>query len=407
MAIEKVQIETSIKLDEGDAEKKLTNLFNNVMEKSVIGKLNRGALQFAEKLGFNKNIIDFSKQVSLLGKYFDDNLRRGANYVRSALFGFSKSLEGGKEGGGAEGGAGASGASKVADKVESSKNATLRLLPILMGIGGVVTAVLGSLKPIQTVISAIGTMFSMLFMPIALILLAFLSPVLMGLAAILSSKLFDKMLSYTSRLVGYMFSLAPTITGVIHWLLGGIGSVLGGIASGFMGFIRGMALGIRVISVVISAIEKSFLSVLRGIWDSIVTFVHITNIFLGAIKPIAQGIWNDIKTFIGLIRVIVGAIRDIANPTKAVSSVAMSGLSAVASVLHLSSGGIIEKTGLAYVHKGEAVVPSGASVGAGSSSPVINITVNANGYTGNPRNLADMIGRVVEERVGRAMRWKS
>ncbi len=84
------------------------------------------------------------------------------------------------------------------------------LLGVGMGILGFVAGlfeIASGLAPVRTMMSAITSMFQMVFLPIGMILMAFLIPVLQGLAMVLQSKTFQHLLDETSEFVSFVTKL--------------------------------------------------------------------------------------------------------------------------------------------------------------------------------------------------------
>jgi TP901 family phage tail tape measure protein len=180
------------------------------------------------------------------------------------------------------------------------------------------------------------------------------------------------------------FPIVALILGVIlvvtHW--GAIMKWFGGVFSAIGTFIHS----------IISKIGDAFSglgSTIKGVWDGIV----------GAIK-------GAINFIIGIINAFIGGIDNIQVNVGPVHV----GF-AIPKIPYLASGGYVESTGLAMIHRGEHVVPARTSPigagGAGVGGQTVNMYVTINGPS---RQMADDFIKEVSRRLkqqGVLVSWTS
>ncbi len=342
---------------------------------------------------------------------------------------------------------------------------------ILGAIGGVASLVGGilgialSLKPVTTVLEAIGSMFKLIFLPIGMIMLAFLMPVLQGLAMVLNSKTFQGILLATTNFLKFVtgLNIPKLFVEAVNSLWKKLGvafssvvKILSTVDNDIINFWKAVRadllhaliylgenfivkpltalynlLGLVKNSIIdagkfiISHIEIFFNDILSGL-------KFIANIFTSGLRDAANFIirpfvamWdgiqkvfvpplNVIKTilnyiFVG-IRDVINAIRGVTNIGGDIKSIPSKIGGAVtgffSGLAHLASGGSIISSGLAVVHKGENVIPAGASLNNGNGTTNITLHMTVNGVT-DVRDLVDKVQKEIEKRTGRMLRWST
>jgi phage-related protein len=341
-----------------------------------------------------------------------------------------------------------------------------RLIGGAIGLLGQIASAVMSLKPVQKMISAISSLFQMIFLPIGLILMAFLMPVLQGLAQVLSSKIFEKIMIATSNFLKWVTALdIPSILGTAlsnfwNWMVGGLTTFFGGIGTA-LGEFKSLVVGridsfINMVKEAYAVLQAGVMRVVDGLetlWgyiDGGIKFVvgifsplfgilvngvkFLGNLLMVPLNAIMSGInfvmgifssfWgfiqnpiqmvvsflqmisNGINSFIGVVHKLNPA-NDVKSAVSSVGNAVSNAVSGVFSgIAHLASGGTIVSSGLAVVHKGETVVPAGKTMGGESQQNSFHIEIHVHGVT-DPRELADRVQKEFESRTGRMLRWSS
>jgi phage-related protein len=137
-----------------------------------------------------------------------------------------------------------------------------------------------------------------------------------------------------------------------------------------------------------------------AMWDGIQkVFVPPINV----IKTILNYIFGGIKDVINAIRGVTNIGGDIKSIPSKIGGAVTGFFSGLA---HLASGGSIISSGLAVVHKGENVIPAGASLNNGNGTTNITLHMTVNGVT-DVRDLVDKVQKEIEKRTGRMLRWST
>ena len=342
---------------------------------------------------------------------------------------------------------------------------------ILGAIGGVASLVGGilgiavSLKPVTTVLEAIGSMFKLIFFPIGMIMLAFLMPVLQGLAMVLNSKTFQGILLATTNFLKFIagLNIPKLFVEAVDSLWKKLGNafssvvkILSTVDNDILNFWKAVRadllhaliyLGENFIVKPLTAlynllglVKTSIIDVGRFILSHITVFFNdifkgltfIATVFTSALRNAANFIvrpfvamWDGIqKVFVPPINVIktilnyiFGGIKDVINAIRGVTNIggdiksipskiggAVTGF--FSGLAHLASGGSIISSGLAVVHKGENVIPAGASLNNGNGTTNITLHMTVNGVT-DVRDLVDKVQKEIEKRTGRMLRWST
>lgn len=233
---------------------------------------------------------------------------------------------------------------------DSSSGSKGMMMPLL-GIFGAVVGILAGMKPVSAVLKALNNMFEIVFLPLGMIFLAMLMPLLLVMARILSSTQFINFLKITTKSIPLVVSAVTT--------------------------------GLNILGGILTTVYNDIISVINfGI-------TLITN-------PL-----KAIKEFTGFINTAIKAVVNFFTGGGIVSGFAgfFKGIS------HLDTGGYIQSSGIAVVHKGESVVPAGGSLAKGAGH-TFNITVNANTTSATtPKDIANEVMKAIESRVGRLQGW--
>ena len=245
----------------------------------------------------------------------------------------------------------------------------------LIGIAGGVLGIIANLKPVKTILGAIGSIFSLIFLPLGMIMMAFLAPVLMGLVSILSSKVFQNLLKWSVGFFRFMMKLSPT------QILTSIGKF---IVSLGLGIIKGF---VTIGGSIINGVGKFFMTLINYV-------INLPSEILKGLMNLGTWIVNG---FVTAVSTIVKSLLNAVNPANIGKSIG----NFFAGITKLDSGGTIAQTGMALVHKGETVVPSNTNVGGHT----FNITVNHSGGMYDPKKVAEDTLREIERKLGRLQRW--
>lgn len=245
----------------------------------------------------------------------------------------------------------------------------------LLGVGMIalsgITAIIGTLKPVQTIISAIQSVINAIFLPLGLLLMALLLPVLILLAALLRTNLYKELMSFVTKFIGVMIPVATAIAGYIVDVINGITDIRG--------------------------IISFFVSLGREIWKLIQGAYSFLS---GILHPILSGIYAFVGALLTPINLLVGLIKGFTGFTSGASNFFGGIIKGIAS---LDTGGSIVSSGLAVVHRGEMVIPAGQNQG-GSVNNQITIHVHGMDST-STKNLVDEVMRQIENRTGKSLRW--
>ncbi len=360
---EKVQVKVSIVTDDKDV-----NVLKSKLSKALSGVIGddmvKGASLIGQSLktGVVKNLENvYSRIRNILGKTFNVKV---SGEVKEAKVGVPKLPKEEEKKKGEE-------ASKGGNKLLAG------VASIAAGIFGIIT----QLKPVRIILDAIGNMFQLIFLPIGLILMAFLAPVLMGLASIISSKTFQGILTQVIKFVTFMFTISPTI-------IKGIGAVFKEVFTPAVNILRATYDIFRSDIVQIIGYVNALNSIVHNGLGELGNFilslpVRIYNYFVG--------LFNDlVKNFVSG---IVGVFSGFANKLNPVSW--------FSSLPHLANGGAIVSGGLAVLHSGETVVPANQSFGGHT----FNITINGSNSMQSPKDFANQVMLEIEKRTGRLQRW--
>ncbi len=157
------------------------------------------------------------------------------------------------------------------------------ILAAIGAVGGLLGGILGialSLKPVTAIMQAIGSMFQMIFLPIGMILMAFLMPVLQGLAMVLGSGTFQGILKKTAEFMNFMVGLnLPKI------IWGAAEAIWHGIIDGIPAFFNALGMSIAMLQI---DIDLKLLALGKYIWNALLAFGEAK-----IVKPLQQ-LWNSI-----------------------------------------------------------------------------------------------------------------
>jgi hypothetical protein len=264
---------------------------------------------------------------------------------------------------------------------ESSPSRGKQLLGGVSAIAGGIIGIITQLKPVKAILGAIGSIFELIFLPVGLILMAFLAPVLMGLAQLISSKTFQGILTGVMKFVTFMFTLTPqkiaNAIGVFFTRsITYIGVVIGALLD-ISGITKNFRSDFNIFRGVIIAIIQGLVFLFTKFPQQIIG--GFTSAFYNGINYLIQGMGN-----------IVSSIINAVNPASWISSLP-----------HLASGGAIVSSGLAVLHSGETVIPANQSFGGHT----FNISIHGGNGMQSPRDFANQVMNEIEKRTGRIQRW--
>ncbi|MEM0142472.1 MAG: hypothetical protein QXL94_00760 [Candidatus Parvarchaeum sp.] len=309
--------------------------FGKVLEEIFTKQINSGAKLFGKSLG----LISSNMKIAVATKLMDSGIFVSALRLfpaRLRKFFDSKIV---------------SAASKSPHSFSEIKTALKSGTNVLMGgILGIVS----NLKPVKTILSTIGAMFNLIFLPIGLIMMAFLFPVLSLFAAILSSGLFQSLLKYVSEFVQFMAKLNLNV-------------IVTALGKGWKFLADAFANGAKAI-----------------VTDIVNAIMKMVNFIINLPQNFAKAIGNFFAHLFGGL-----------NPVGDISKL-------FAGITHLASGGVVTSSGMAIVHAGETVIPKNTNIVGGHT---FNISINNTGSTIDPKKLVDGVISEIERRVGRLQRW--
>jgi len=193
-----------------------------------------------------------------------------------------------------------------------------RLIGGVIGLLGQIVSAVMSLKPVQKMISAISSLFQMIFLPIGLILMAFLMPVLQGLAQVLSSKIFEKIMIATSNFLKWVTALdLPSILGTAlsnfwNWAAGGLATFFGGVGTA-LGEFKSLVVGridsfINMVKEAYAVLQAGVMRVVAGLetlWGDINSGIKFV---VGIFSPLFGILVNGVKFLGNLLMVPLNAI---------------------------------------------------------------------------------------------------
>jgi hypothetical protein len=308
----------------------------------------------------------------------------------------------------------------------------------MMGVLGLIAGILEGLAPIKAIMSVIQAILSLIFMPLAMVLMAilmpFLMPILMLLGKLPWAAIFAAIMLIEKGITWGLNEIAAGITWFVGWLPGAIGAVISffqGVAGDVMGILSTIWGDLQVaagaivsawnwLTGVAGAVFNDIRTAIMGVWDfmgQIYTvwsgifadvFNDIRAALLGAwgvlttlwnwFDTVIGDIWKGIGDGINMIRTI---LNDIAGALKAVGNAVNPSNWGSELAGMFQTGGIVPKTGLALVHAGEMIIPSGGG------APSINVTVTGNTISSamDLNNIANQVAQQIANNARRLRTW--
>ena len=266
---------------------------------------------------------------------------------------------------------------------------------ILVDIMKSVVSFIANLAPIKALISMITKIMTLFMLPVAMFILGLFLPFVTLFFNILKSMNIPQLMQQFLKNGQIIGNAIASVFQILQPYMPMIGKILEYI----MIFLAGTLIVPLLVIAATILLVKFYI-------DMVVKMVQVLNPYILKIVSILTNVYNFfVSVFSPVLSAISGVLSTIATVIQNLSpgNIASSIGGFFSHIPGFASGGHIYSTGLAYLHAGETVVPSG---GSSTNNNTFNINMNSSGSSATDANkLADLVYKNIQNRLRGSVGW--